>query len=149
MKHTGYHYVECGLPNVWLKNGFEEHTTPYGKGVSIKDVEGLHECLSRTLCDKPQALTGAEFRFLRLELDLSQKLIGELFGCGDRNIRRLEKKAEVGEPYNRFIRHLYLESVNPESSFFQLFERLRSLDIEWHEELTLASDDHGTWAVGG
>ena len=58
-----YHYVECGLPNVWLRNGFEKKT-PYGEGVSISGIE-----------------------------------------------------------------------------------RLRSLDIEWHEKLTLTSDETGIWAV--
>lgn len=148
MKHTGYHYVECGLPNVWLKNGFEKRDTPYGAGISIIDTNGLHACIASILCDKPQPLSGAEFRFLRRQLDFSQKVIGELFGCSDRNIRAIEAKQKVQEPYNKFIRHLYLESVNPESSYVELFERLRSLDIEWHEELTLSSDNSGAWAVG-
>ena len=29
-----YHYRECGLRNVWLANGFEQHETPYGPGVA-------------------------------------------------------------------------------------------------------------------
>ena len=142
-----YHYVECGLPNVWLRNGFEKKQTPYGEGVSISDIEGLHRCISRTLCDKPGQLTGPEFRFLRRELDFSQKIIGEIFGRSDRSIRDLEHKDGVKEPYNGFIRHLYLESIDSESSYIDLFKRLRSLDIEWHEKLTLASDSTGIWAV--
>ena len=30
-----YHYRECGLRNVWLANGFDEHDTPYGPGIAI------------------------------------------------------------------------------------------------------------------
>ena len=144
-----YHYVECGLPNVWLRNGFEKTRTPYGEGVSISDIEGLHRCISRTLCDKPGQLTGPEFRFLRRELDFPQKMIGEIFGRSDRSIRDLEDKDGVKEPYNGFIRHLYLESIDPESSYIDLFKRLRSLDIEWHEQLTLVSDSMGAWSVTG
>ena len=144
-----YHYVECGLPNVWLRNGFERKRTPYGVGVSISDIEGLHSCISRTLRDKPGQLTGPEFRFLRRELDFPQKMIGEIFGRSDRSIRDLEYKDSVKEPYNGFIRHLYLESIDPESSYIDLFKRLRSLDIEWHEQLTLASDSTGAWSVTG
>jgi len=40
---NGYHYRECGLDNVWLLNGYELHDTPYGKGVSFVDVEGLRD----------------------------------------------------------------------------------------------------------
>ena len=54
---------------------------------------------------------------------------------------------KVTNPYNGFIRHLYLDSVDPESSYIDLFKRLRSLDIEWREQLTLASDETGIWAV--
>ena len=142
-----YHYVECGLPNVWLRNGFEKKQTPYGDGVSIFDIEGLHGCIARTLCDKPVQLTGREFRFLRRELDFSQKMIGEIFGRSDRSIRDLEHKEAAKEPYNGFIRHLYLESIDPNISYIDLFKRLRDLDIEWHEPLTLMSDGAGNWSV--
>ena len=76
-------------------------------------------------------------------------MIGEIFGRSDRSIRDLEHKDGVKEPYNGFIRHLYLESIDPESSYIDLFKRLRSLDIEWHEQLTLASDSTGAWSVAG
>ena len=142
-----YHYVECGLPNVWLRNGFEKKQTPYGEGVSIYDIEGLHRCIARTLCDKPGQLSGREFRYMRRELDFSQKMIGEIFGRSDRSIRDLEHKEAVKEPYNGFMRHLYLESIDPESSYIGLFKRLRDLDIEWHEQLTLMSDGTGNWSV--
>ena len=142
-----YHYVECGLPNVWLRNGFENKQTPYGQGVSIVDIERLHRCIARTLCDKPVQLTGREFRFMRRELDFSQKIIGEIFGRSDRSIRDLEHKGAVKEPYNGFIRHLYLKSIDPKSSYIELFKRLRDLDIEWHEQLTLMSDGTGNWSV--
>ena len=76
-------------------------------------------------------------------------MIGEIFGRSDRSIRDLEHKGGVKEPYNGFIRHLYLESIDPESSYIELFKRLRSLDIEWHEQLTLASDSTGAWSLAG
>ena len=74
-------------------------------------------------------------------------MIGEIFGRSDRSIRDLEHKDAIKEPYNGFIRHLYLESIDPESSYIDLFKRLRDLDIEWHEQLTLTSDGTGNWSV--
>lgn len=140
-----HHYVECGLPNVWLSSGYETVQSPYGEGVSIRDIKGLHRCLGCALCDKPELLTGAEFRYLRRELDFSQKLMGELVGLGVRQIRNIERGAEVKEPYNRLIRHMYMAGIDPRNSYIELFKRLRSLDIEWHEKLTLskANDDQG------
>lgn len=145
-----YHYVQCGLNNVWLLNGFTIEDSPYGEGVSIVDIEGLHACIARALCDKPHPLSGREFKFLRRELDLSQKRIGEILGCKDRSIRDLEKKEEVAEPSNSLIRHIYLESINPDSVYLELFESLRASDVIENavdERLELAPNDNGDWAV--
>ena len=142
-----YHYVECGLPNVWLANGYEKVPSPYGEGVSIRDIKGLHRCLARALCDKPEGLTGAEFRFLRRELDFSQTMMGELVGVGARQIRNIELGEKlVGEPYNRLIRHMYMARIDPKNSYIELFERLRSLDVEWLERLTLSRADDRDWS---
>lgn len=34
-----YRWDDMGLKNVWLVNGYTLHETPYGQGVSFKDVE--------------------------------------------------------------------------------------------------------------
>jgi len=140
---AGYHYVECGLSNVWLVSGYEIVESPYGEGVSIRDLDGLHRCLARCLCDKPKPLSGAEFRFLRRELDFSQKMIGELFGIDARQVRNVERAEKpVKEPYNRLIRHIYMATIDPKNSYLELFNRLRTLDIESHSELKLSKDAH-------
>ena len=141
-----YHYIECGLPNVQLMNGFEVSDTPYGKGVSIHDVDGLHRCISRTLCDKPKKLTGPEFRFLRRELDLSQKMMGQLLGIGARQVRNIERgDSSMEEPYNCLIRHIYLARHDPDNTYAEVFERLRTLDLEWHETLQLINSEGKDW----
>ncbi len=142
-----YHYAECGLPNVWLINGFERQSTPYGEGVAIHDMEGLHKCISLTLCDKPEPLTVPEFKFLRRELDLSQKMMGEIFGIQSRQIRNIEKEDRIENPYNTFVRHMYLESVDPTSSLIPLIERLRSLDAEWHWDRLALKSDGQSWKM--
>lgn len=143
-----YHYVECGLTNVWLSSGYENVQSPYGEGVAIRDIKGLHQCLARALCDKPEGLTGVEFRFMRRELDFSQTLLGELVGIGARQIRNIERGKElVGEPYNRLIRHMYMARIDPKNSYIELFERLRSLDVEWHEQLTLSKANDQDWSL--
>src|SRR3981081_3052180 len=62
---TMYHYRECGLPNVYLENGYHEIETPYGRGVSIEDVEGLHIAIAHALVEEKPSLTGPEVRFIR------------------------------------------------------------------------------------
>ena len=69
-----YHYLESGLPYVWLEDGYTiEEDEVYGKLVSIEDVQGLHDAIGRFIIDERRTLIGAEFRFLRTELEWSQK----------------------------------------------------------------------------
>src|SRR5438132_893333 len=64
-----YQYKESGLGNVYLVNGYRHHDTPYGKGISIDNTEGLHKAIGRWLISLPKPLNGAELRFFRLEME--------------------------------------------------------------------------------
>jgi DNA-binding transcriptional regulator YiaG len=86
-----YHYTGAGLDNVFLENGFRKRRYGGEEVVAIEDVEGLHRAIARSLVEKPGALSGPEFRFLRIELDLSQKSLGELLGVSDQAVANWEK----------------------------------------------------------
>ena len=124
-----YHYVECGLPNVWLVDGFESQDTPYGNGVSIRDLHGLHQCIGKSLCDNPEPLTGPEFRYLRRELDFDEKYMGLLLGgLTARQVRNIETGAASPKVLcDRLIRHVYLESIDPASMYVEEVCRRDSL----------------------
>lgn len=59
------HYTQCGLPDVWLLNGFCRRETPYGDAVSVENINGLHRAIALYLVKKKAELTGSELRFLR------------------------------------------------------------------------------------
>jgi hypothetical protein len=40
MSKSMYHYTECGLRNVYLKNGYCLRNTAYGETVSIENIRG-------------------------------------------------------------------------------------------------------------
>ena len=89
-----YHYTESGLDHIWLEDGFTLENHPnYGELVSIWNVRNLHLAIGRWLIDQPRRLTGAEFRFLRTEMDLSQRLLGQLLGVTDQAIAAIRAKA--------------------------------------------------------
>ena len=140
-----HHYVECGLPNIWLENGFKRQETPYGTGVAIQNLAGLHRCIATALCDKPEPLSGAEFRFLRRELDYSETDLGSLLGRTARLLRNIEHRVEVEQPYDNLIRHVYLESIKPETTYAEEVTRRDSLHIEWTDELRLLADKRRAW----
>jgi putative transcriptional regulator len=84
------------LTNVWLANGFVIRKTNYGEGVSIHDVDGLHRALAQAMANKPR-LTGAEIRFLRKEMGLSQRGLGELLGVTDQGCGAMGAEGPAAE----------------------------------------------------
>ena len=125
-----YHYTDSGLDNVWLANSFTIHETPYGEGVSIEDTGGLHRLIGRWLIDLPKPLTGAELRFLRLEMELSQAGLAVLMGSTEQNVRRWEKARgrAIQGPADRIVRALYNEFIGGDGTLRDLVDRLAELD---------------------
>jgi len=52
-----YHYVEDGLLNIYLENGYELVDTQYGKGLTIDNFGGLHIALDAAIGDSPHPST--------------------------------------------------------------------------------------------
>jgi putative transcriptional regulator len=145
-----YHYTESGLDHIWLENGFtlEDHTN-YGPLVSIWNVQGLHLAIGRWLISQPRGLTGAEFRFLRTEMDLSQRALGQLLGVTEQAIAKWEKarqKPVANKAAERLLRMFYSKYTGA-SEFAALLDRITKLDAEVAEmELHLAKGAEGVWA---
>ena len=140
-----YHYRDCGLENVFLEGGFEFVDSPYGQGITIDDLDGLHSCIADCLIKKPTPLNGKEFRFLRTELDLSQTAMSDLCGRKERRLRDWEKTNEkVPDPANTIIRIVYKERYDPTATFEGLFKDIRSLqalDRKAHEMKLVSTAD--------
>lgn len=127
-----YHYTESGLDNVVLVNGYtvEEHPE-YGELVSIDNVRGLHEAISEQIVNLTRALNGAEFRYLRLELDLSQRSLAAVLGTNEQSIAKWEKardKAVANKAAERLLRIMYIEHCSKDSKVGMLIRRLAELD---------------------
>jgi putative transcriptional regulator len=129
-----YHYTESGLQNVWLESGYVIRKTPYGKGVSINDVAGLHRAICKALARQPR-LTGAELRFLRKELGLSQSALSSLLGTSEQNISLWERRGHIPKVSDRMIKLLCLEKINGNVKILEMIERLNDQDIKTQEKL--------------
>ena len=90
MKSDLFHYMSCGLRNIYLRNGFKVKETPYGRAVAIQDVEGLHRAIGLHLVRNKKHLTGAEVRFLRKGLDMSQVTLAKCLEVGEITVRNWE-----------------------------------------------------------
>lgn len=126
-----YHYTESGLDYIWLRNGYTEEETPWGPGVAIDNVEGLHKVIALALARKEARLTGAEFRFLRRELDLSQRQIAAMWKVSEQTIANYEKGARpIPVTSEAVLRALYLEAENGNSEVTKQLQAMVELDNE-------------------
>jgi len=129
-----YHYTESGLPNVYLSNGFKTRKTAAGEAVAIVDAGGLHQVIGRHIANKSH-MTGAEFRFLRKELDFSQTRFGALLDVSEEAVSLWERRGRIPKSACLWMQALYLESVNGNVRVKDLIEQLANLDREQHDKM--------------
>ena len=128
-----YRYTESGLRGIQLQNGYTIKKTPYGKAVSIVDVEGLHKAIGRALARKSH-LTGAELRFLRKELGWSQHALAQVVGVSEQSVSLWERHGRVPAAADRLVRAIYLERVDGRVAIRELVARIADFDRKIGEE---------------
>jgi DNA-binding transcriptional regulator YiaG len=141
----GYHYRGCGLDNVWLSDGYRLVADVYGAGVEIEDLPGLHRAIALVLASKLAPLTGAELRFLRIEMDLSQKRMGELLGRQAQTVALWEKNGTASPAADYLVRHIYRQFIGERSTYVEEVDRLRALDQRDYQGGFRFSDVDGEW----
>ena len=123
-----FHHTDGGLPNVWLTNGYVLHQTKYGKGISFHDSDGLTHAICKALSNKPGRLTGAEFRYLRCGLLLSQKMLGKKLGFKGQAVGVWEKSGNIPKAAEYFLRSIYLAAANGDVRLSTTLELLNLIE---------------------
>ena len=141
-----FHYMSCGLQNIWLRNGFTEVETKYGKAVSIHDIEGLHKTIGLRLINNKPKLTGSELRFLRKELDLSQVSLAMMLGVSESSIRGWENnRTHASPPAEKMIRLMYEGKVNGNEDINKLLEKISQLNHVTNKEKFFLEETSAGW----
>ncbi|EPF5461929.1 hypothetical protein O0051_12370 [Pseudomonas aeruginosa] len=125
-----FHYVACGLPNVWLENGYTEGVASDGTPIfHIENIEGLHKAIAFSLFEKEALLTGDEFRFLRGEIKLTRKALSGVIGYSEEAIKKWESgENPIQKTADATLRTLYMENQNQASRVRELLERINHLE---------------------
>ncbi|MBW8126590.1 MULTISPECIES: transcriptional regulator [Pseudomonas] len=139
-----FHYVACGLPNVWLENGYTIGVSNDGKPVfHIENVKGLHKAIALSLVGKDTLLTGDEFRFLRGEIKLTRKFLASVIGYSEETVKKWESgENPIQKTADMTLRNLYLESQNQKSIVRELLEKINHLEKK-HTELFFKDGEEG------
>jgi DNA-binding transcriptional regulator YiaG len=147
MTNEMYHYTEGGLDKVYLADGYEFVETPAGMTVRIKDIDGLHEAIGRTLACEKKNLSGKEIKFLRHEMLMSQAVLAKLLEVGEQTVHRWEKgKAEIPKPAETLVRFLYGEHIKDRGvlGIRRRLERLADLeDVLDQNRINLQQSNRG------
>jgi len=123
-----YHFTDGGLRNVWLKNGYVEKDTPYGKAVAFHDLDGLIKAICHALTKKPGKLSGTEFRYIRCGLLMSQKSLGKMLGYTEQAIAKWEKSGKIPKTGDILIRLIYAEKHNGNEKIEAVVDTLNIID---------------------
>ena len=122
------HYTACGLPNVWLESGYTKKETKYGIAIAVKDIDGLHKLLAAQLIDKKSLLAGYEFRFLRVQLGLTQEGLGKFLGVSENAVSLWERKDAVPSVYDHMLRLMVMAKINGSTKIADAIERLQTVE---------------------
>lgn len=139
-----YHFTDGGLRNVWLTNGFVERKTAYGKAISFHDLDGLINAICLALAKKPGKLTGAEFRYIRSALLLSQKSFGKMVGYTEQAVAKWEKSGKVPKAIDLIIRMIYVNKNNGNAEVRAMVDMLNIMDKISNTKIVI-SESNDKW----
>lgn len=141
-----YRWDDMGLKNIWLANGYRFHDTPYGKGVSFEDVDGLTRAVCLALARKPGKLTGAELRYLRqVGLGMSQPSLGKVLGVDAQSVARWEKSGKLPKWANRMVRLVYEAHADGNTAIRRVVERINDVDRLVNQRIVLEQTPKRGW----
>jgi transcriptional regulator with XRE-family HTH domain len=93
-----YRYTECGLDNVVLV-GLEECTDDLGENcVTIPRINKLHEAIAMSVLTRRGGMTGAELKFLRTLMGMTQAELGKIVDRDAQTIGRWERGEFENDP---------------------------------------------------
>lgn len=146
-----YMYSECGLDNIALLNGYTVRDFEGEEYVSIHDVDGLHQAISKHLVMHRKVLSGAEIKFIRKTMDLTQKELADKLGNEPQTVARWEKGlCPIPGPSGKLLRAVFLAGAaeTPDDMnvlkmlLVSLLDEIDSIDSLEHQPAQFEFQEH-------
>lgn len=142
-----YHYTECGLSNIVLANGYNVEIIDEEEYTSIDDMNGLHKAIALAIVESNGALTNEEFKFLRVEMNISQKALGERFDVSEQTIARYEKETKVPRITDAALRSLYMESQDKNNPMGFFLDMLADTEAKEAAQEIVMEEVNDNWKI--
>ncbi|ENK4556612.1 helix-turn-helix domain-containing protein [Yersinia enterocolitica] len=141
-----YHYTESGLTTVWLANGYHYDVINGEQFTSIDDVDGLHRLIGKILVNRCKPLVADEIRFIRVEMNMSQKVLATLLGVDIQTVARWEKgQTSLPRTADVALRALYAESIDETSDVGHLLRILVDPQVQKSMEKLVFEERGHVW----
>ncbi len=107
-----HQYTECGLQNVFI-SGIQKMTDDDGDEViMVSSINVLHKVIAEGIVSHGKGMNGAELRFLRSELGLTQSEFANLVHKDKQTIGRWERsETEIDSVAEAVIRKFAIEKL--------------------------------------
>lgn len=148
LKPLPYEYKECGLPNIFLHNGYEVKEREGDCFVSIIDMEGLHRTIGEHIICNRKELSPAEIRFLRKAMNMTQAELGRDMGQSSQQVARWEKGVSaIPGPADRLLRIIFQVRMMDDEELEAFIRELSSIEEmdERPEQPIVFHHDAETW----
>lgn len=144
-----FKYDDCGLRNIWLANGYRyEDIEGHGRCLEIDNIEGLHRTIAHHLVNYRKRLCGAEIRFLRIEMGMSQKRLADSLGVDEQTVSLWERsKRRPTVAAERMMRLMYLEHADGKTKVAEMIEKWNDSDREEDEARKVFEETRRGWRM--
>jgi len=115
----------CGLPNVYLTNGYVNKGEGEFKSVAYEDLDDLYRQIARAISLRAGPLSSNELRFLRKRLRLNQAEVGAIGNKTEQAVAKWEKgTAAVPKAESNLLRILALTKLHFKADIARVVEQL-------------------------
>lgn len=119
------HYTASGLDYVYLVNGFSIEEDPdYGRIVTVDAPDDLHKAIGLHIVTQDRPLMGAEFRFLRKQMKLTQSELAERFATDVQTIANYEKGRKIPQMSEQYMRMTFVLWIMPPDARAQVMKEI-------------------------